>query len=62
MKIYIILEGSTDRIIRGVTICPKLAGKICNSFSYLGLFVEEYETLDNEELKTLLEVKKNGST
>ena len=54
MKIYIILEGNYDRIIRGATFSHYMASKICESFSHLGLFIEEYETLENEELKKSL--------
>jgi hypothetical protein len=54
MKIYIIIEGHYDRIIRGITLCKETAEKICEMFSYLGIFIEEYETLEDENLKNLL--------
>lgn len=54
MKVYIILEGHYDRIIRGATFSHYMASKICESFSHLGLFIEEYETMENEELRDFL--------
>lgn len=54
MKIYIILEGNYEREIRGVTLSNKTANQICNLFSHLGLFVEEYETLDDPQIINLL--------
>ncbi len=54
MKIYIILEDHRERIVRGVTLSPDVANKICKSFSHLGLFIEEYETIEDETLRNFL--------
>jgi hypothetical protein len=54
VKIYIILEGGYDRMVRGVTLSPDVAAKICKAFHHLGLFVEEYETIEDETLKNFL--------
>lgn len=55
MKIYIILEDSIERIVRGVTLSQGLASKICDIFGHYGVFFEEYETMENEKLIKLLE-------
>lgn len=60
MKIYIILEGHYDRITRGVTLSQTTATRICEMFNHLNLFFEEYETLEDETIKTLLSEKVNG--
>jgi len=54
MKVYIILEDSYERMVRGVTLSPEVAAKVCKSFHHLNLFVEEYETLEDETLRDFL--------
>lgn len=56
MKIYILLEDPSERIIRGVTLNAALANKIMELFPNLVLFIEEYETIEDETLKNLLEI------
>ncbi len=55
MKIYILIEGKIERIIRGVTLSRDIASNICGDFSYLNLAFEEYETIENVELRNLLD-------
>lgn len=57
MKVYIVIEGSYDPIIRCITLSHDLAKKIHNSFKHLGLSIEEHETIDDETLTKFLEVK-----
>ena len=59
MKICVIMEGYTDRMIRGVTACSLLASKVCLMFPHLNLFFEEFETIDDVTLKNFLDVKKD---
>ena len=54
MKVYIILEDSYERMVRGVTLSRDVADKICKSFHHLGLFIEEYETIEDETLRDFL--------
>ncbi len=56
MKVYIIIEGQYDSLIRGVTLSPETASKICKSFSHLGLYVKEHETIEDETLRDFLSV------
>ncbi len=51
MKIFIILESHSERMIRGVTKCPDLAGKICDIFPHLGLYIEEFDIIESFETK-----------
>jgi hypothetical protein len=48
MKIYIVMESKTERMIRFVTLSESIAKNVCNNFHYLGLFMECYEPIEQE--------------
>lgn len=54
MKIYILFEDKTERMIRGVFANQKDPECIKEMFSHMGLFIEEYDVLrlnDNVPIK-----------
>ena len=53
MKIFVVLEG-TERMIRCVTLSYETAKKICESFAYLSLYIETYESIEDEKLRDFL--------
>jgi hypothetical protein len=48
MKIYVLLESKTERMIRLVTLSESIAKNLCDRFHYLGLFIECYEPIEQE--------------
>ncbi len=48
MKIYVVLESKTERMIRFVTLSKAIAHSMCNAFEHLSLFVEDYNPIEQD--------------
>lgn len=48
MKIYVVLEDHTERMIRCVTLSESIAKNLCDRFHYLSLFIECYQPIEQE--------------
>jgi len=47
MKVYTIIDGSCENIIRLIVSSKELAEQICNGFPHENLHVEEFEVIGN---------------